>query len=124
MERGTASLAGLGAGRPIVRGGALADRAGPTPEGARSADGSGVPSSARLRALFHLLQFRDEPAGTPVPGEEEELVRRRSLVGIAAAAAITFGVVAPQLAGSAPNEDPRAERERVRVSFNFGRLPF
>ena len=41
-------------------------------------------------------------------------MRRRSLVGIAAAAAITFGVVAPQLAGSAPNEDPRAERERVR----------
>jgi len=42
-------------------------------------------------------------------------VRRRSLVAGIAAIAMTFGLVAPELASSAPRQDPRAERERVRA---------
>ena len=42
-------------------------------------------------------------------------MRRRSLVAGIAAIAMTFGLVAPELASSAPRQDPRAERERVRA---------
>ncbi len=42
-------------------------------------------------------------------------MRRRSLVGTIAAAALTIGLIAPQLAESAPRQDPRAEREKVRA---------
>lgn len=41
-------------------------------------------------------------------------MRRRSLVGTMAAAALTVGLLSPQLAQSAPS-DTRAERERVRA---------
>lgn len=42
-------------------------------------------------------------------------MRRRSLMGAIAGAAITLGLIAPQLAASAPRQDPRAEREQVRA---------
>lgn len=42
-------------------------------------------------------------------------MRRRSVAGALAAAALTAGLIAPQLVESAPASDPRAERERVRA---------
>jgi peptidoglycan hydrolase CwlO-like protein len=42
-------------------------------------------------------------------------VRRRSLVVTIASMAAAIALVTPQLAGSAPSQDPRAERERVRA---------
>ncbi|HEX2576211.1 MAG TPA: hypothetical protein VHK88_07660, partial [Aquihabitans sp.] len=42
-------------------------------------------------------------------------MRRRSLLVTTVAAAAALGLVAPQLAGSAPTQDPRARREQVRA---------
>ena len=43
-------------------------------------------------------------------------MRRRSLAGAIAASALAFGfLMPPMLAGSAPSNDPRAEREKVQA---------
>ncbi len=63
-----------------------------------------------------LLRFGDD-AGHTHPfraGGEEVLVRRRPLA-ITVAAAVALALLAPQLAGSSPQQDPRARREQVRA---------